>query len=1166
MKITVASVSLPACRGLRKALKNWKEGLTPDVVVLDAKKELSLEERHTWEERLMDSDLIIVDLMGSPKSVVETIYDSLKKTKSDILPIGGFEMTMGRLGSFELGKMAKKSSGEMNASKMKSMAKMQTASEVLGTVLPGPMRDMRNFSLCHKYFKMADEQEMHEMLLLLLREYGGRKELPKPKKPSYFEGLRIRREGRTFESLSDYEKNFPREDKPVIVMHSNGHYYPMDMTPVAEALSKKLSEYFYVIPVVTSGEYSLWASDFEKILKEEQRLRAVLNLSPFRLAAGPMGGEFEKGITLLETADVPYVHPYMMTRRSISEWEQSAEGSTPSESLLSIVLPELDGACESYPIGALATRFEEEGVYQEMEPIFDQIESLAKRLPALAKMTETSKAKRKVAILCYNYPPGEANVFGGAFLDTFASVANILKQLEREGYSLEAPSKETLEEDFGERGVVNFGNYTQNFDKYIHYPRAKYEEWSHTQGLLEKTEAVWGVSPGNEMVDQHGDFLIPGKCYGNVFVGLQPARVACEDSTSYHDKTAMPHHQYLAFYRYLQEEFCADAVIHVGTHGTPEFLPGKETGVSLSDVPSQLIGSMPHFYLYYCGNPAEAVIAKRRIHGRLISYSPPVFEVGQLYGDYLALEEALEHYEQASTLNPAARMEAEKVWKELAEKLSLPSDVSELEQELYRRKSALVPIGLHTFGKGFTEEEVKLFWEGYFSTGHHPESEIGEEERKRVSENHEMDSLMACLDGKFRRACLAGDIYRNLEVLPTGYNLYQMDPRKIPSRAAFERGREAACTTLEYCRQNEGHFPESVAVILWGLETSRTQGEAFSQILHYIGVEFEKGNNEWKRTFHIIPLSELGRPRVDVTVNICGFFRDMFPNMLTELNELIEQIIELPESPEQNYLKRHAEDLEQVLLREGRSREEAHRLACSRIFGPSEGEYGTGLTGVVESKNWTEESELGDLFRTQLSHVYNRKDRGSKVEGLYDKNLMSVEVVSQIRSSQEYEITDLDHYYEFFGGLAKSVENVRGKKATMLITDSAGGKIYTESVDRAIERGVTTRLLNPQWTEGMLKHSQHGVQQMADRFENLMGLEATTGAVEPELYDKLYQQYVEDEEFRKRLIENNLHSYRDILERMMEFSDRGYWDAAEDQKEKIRQLYFELEDTIEERM
>ncbi|MDO5061792.1 MAG: cobaltochelatase subunit CobN [Peptostreptococcaceae bacterium] len=1164
MKITVVSVSLPACRGLRQAVKNWKEDPVPDLVVLDGKSRLSEEDRPRWEERMTASDLIIVDLMGSPKSVVETVHNILQKTKADILPIGGFEMSMGRLGSFEPGKMSKGSSGEMSSSAMKNMSRMKAASEALGKILPGPMRDMRNFSLCHKYFKMASESEMRELLLLLMREYGGAKDLPKPAPPTYFEGLKVRREGRTFEDMAEYESVFLREDKPSILIHSNAHHYPMDMTPVVEVLIERLAQDFYVIPVVTSGDYGSWEQELQKIIRDEKRLRIFLNLSPFRLAAGPMGGEFEKGIRLLELADVPYIHPYMMTRRSFEDWEDSIEGSTPSESLLSIVLPELDGASDTYPIGALATRGEED--YQEMEPIRFQIDRLAKRLKAMAELAEKSRAERKIAILCYNYPPGEANVFGGAFLDTFASVEKILRRLEQEGYGIDAPSKEQLMEDFGESGVVNFGNYTRNFDRYLRWPAKRYQTWSEEAGMLSATEAIWGKHPGKEMVDEKGDFLIPGKCYGNVFVGLQPARVRAEDAISYHDKKAMPHHQYQAFYQYLQEGFGADAVIHVGTHGTLEFLPGKEAGVSLEDVPSRLIGSMPHFYLYYCGNPSECVIAKRRIHGRLISYSPPVFQTGKLYGDYLALEEALEHFEQASTLNPAAVLEAENSWKALAEKLHLPTELEALEQELYRRKSALVPMGLHVFGEGFNEEEQKLFWEGYFSVGHRKEEEISAQDRARVAQNDEMDHLMAYLDGKYRRASLAGDIYRDPEILPTGQNLYQLDPRKVPSKAALARGAQAAKATLEHCIKEEGHLPSSVAVIMWGLETSRTQGEAFSQILHYIGAEYKQGGNLWQRSLRVIPIEELGRPRVDVTVNICGFFRDMFPNLLAELSEIIEQIIDREESLEDNPLKKHAQEIEAQLLEEGRPKDEARRLSRSRIFGPAEGEYGTGLTGLVESKNWQEESELGDFFRSQLSHVYNLEDRGFQAKGLYDKNLFSVEAISQIRSSQEYEITDLDHYYEFFGGLAKSVENVKGKKALMLITDSAGSTLYTETVDRAIERGITTRLLNPQWMEGMLKHDRHGVQQMADRFENLMGLEATTGAVEPMLYEKLFEQYINDEEFRKRLVENNLHSYRDILERMMEFSERGYWQATEEQREKIRSIYLELEDVIEERM
>jgi len=288
----------------------------------------------------------------------------------------------------------------------------------------------------------------------------------------------------------------------------------------------------------------------------------------------------------------------------------------------------------------------------------------------------------------------------------------------------------------------------------------------------------------------------------------------------------------------------------------------------------------------------------------------------------------------------------------------------------------------------------------------------------------------------------------------------------------------------------------------------------------------------------------------------------MFPNLISNLNEIFERLWNLDEADEDNYFKKNSKKLYKKLIEEGYEVKEAKELAVSRIFGPKEGSYGTGITGIIETKNWSEEEQLGRVYIDNLQHVYNGNVRGKKIEGLYEENLKSVEIISQIRSNHEYEITDLDHYYEYFGGLSKSVEMIKGKKAKMYITDTTGDKIYSESVEKSIARGIRTRVLNPKWIDGMLQHKYHGVQKIADRFENIMGFSATTG-VEEWIYDDMYKSYVDDEVLREKLVENNPYAYMDILEQMTEYYNRGYWNADKEKIDKIKELYLELEDNIE---
>ena len=677
-----------------------------------------------------------------------------------------------------------------------------------------------------------------------------------------------------------------------------------------------------------------------------------------------------------------------------------------------------------------------------------------------------------------------------------------------------------------------------------------------------------------------------------------------------------PHHQYIAFYRYLHDKFGADAVIHVGTHGTLEFLKGKECGMSGTCYPDMLLYDTPHFYLYYCGNPAEATIAKRRSHAALVGYQPPVFIQSGLYGEYAELAKMLDDYHHQLAFSKSAADEVKQNIAALAEKLSLPTDMEELESELYRLNSSLIPKGLHIFGQAYSDEEAQCYirellkkphddtpslcdiaaeelgidlvgaeekggeplrkinalaeeyLDKYFAGESVPEKlsrtiEYGRKKYAEVKQNAENEQLLNALSGGYIPAKAAGDIYRSPEVLPSGYNLYQFDQRFVPTLTAYQRGARAAENTIKTYFDKHGHYPNSTAVILWGLETSRTQGETIGQIMAYLGARLAKGNSAWNPKYELIPIEELGRPRIDVTINICGFFRDLFPNIIDNLDDLLHLVNEADETDGQNYMKANSKKLYAYLTDRGYDHDEAERLSVTRIFGPREGEYGTGITSIIETKAWEKEEQIGSRFLTSLHYAYNRKERGGDMGDLYEQNLKSVEIVSQVRDNNEYEITDLDHYYEFFGGLAKSVEMVRGQKAVMLITDTTGAVPVTETAEKAVAKGIRTRVLNPKWIDGMLAHKYHGAQKIADRFENVMGLAATTGAVEQWIYNDLCAKYAQDEEMRRRMAENNPYAYMDILEQMEEYSRRGYWNADKEQLEAIRQAYLETENRIE---
>ncbi|MCT4596679.1 MAG: magnesium chelatase subunit H [Vallitalea sp.] len=1245
MKVTVISVSTSVITGLIKVQEeiNSKYNNVLELRLFYASRTLEDSKLESMENDISNSDVTFVDLMGSPKKVISAVMRGLEKCKGNIIPIGGAGrnyLKLGELTSSDMGMNKKNNKSPKKPMDMAKMQKMANMAEKMGKLIPvGKPKDMRNFVQIGKYFQNATNIQLMNMMYLLLRDYGKVKAIPKPQESDKLPdiGLCDPRTKMYFDDYKEYGDIYDFDsNKPTVALLFYGHTYPNDTSTCVAEIADKIRAFANVLPIA----FSKTKTDNQDLLKEwllnatGRKVNLIINFMSFRLGAGPMGGNADYAVSVLEDVNVPIFHPFFMSKRREREWLDSVEGINSSEFLLSVMLPELDGAIETYPIGAMAapkynSEFDIE--IRELSLIDDRVLKLVSRVKNWLQLQSKMNLSKKVAIICYNYPPGEDNLFGGAFLDTFNSVENMLKELNSNGYNVDTLSAHQLMESFTAGKIVNSGRWSdeESQDNFIKYRTKEYNKDMEDKWYRDEMLEQWGEAPGDVMSDGE-NFLIPGIINGNIFIGLQPTRGIHEDPEKvYHDKTLLPPHQYIAFYQWLKEEFKADVIIHVGTHGTLEFLKGKECGMSSKCLPDMLVSDLPHLYMYYCGNPAEAMIAKRRSHAALIGYQPPTFIEGELYGEYAKLSAMIDEYHEALRISPVRSEDVYNNIMKKAEENNLPKNLDEIESELYRMNRSLIPKGLHVFGKPFDNEEVyryvefvlrydrgnikslrrilainqgydydeilennevkllkeidrevKLLIDTYWKEEGEINSSLNIKDNLRVeidntmkyaediiskcNNNNESKGLLKLLNGEYLKAKLAGDTIRNPEVMPSGYNLYQFDPRFVPSVTAYERGRKIAENTIDQYLKEHGEYPKSIAVVLWGLETSRTQGETVGQIMAYLGIRLGKSISMWEPKYEIIPKEELKRPRIDVVINMCGFFRDMFSNIINDLNELFETIYELDESNDTNYFKANSKKLYKKLLSDGYEKEEAIELCKSRIFGPAEGEYGTGVTKLFETKNWEDESQIGDTFVKSIRHVYSKNHRGKEAEKLLNNNLSSVDIVSQIRSNHEYEVTDLDHYYEFFGGLAKSVEMAKGSKAEIYITDTTGEKVETESVEKSINRGIRTRVLNPKWIDGMLEHKYHGVQNIADKFENIMGLAATTNKVEEWIYDDLHSKYIDDEEMRKRLKDNNRWAYFSIVEQMIEYDKRGYWNASDEQKEKLLDIYLELEGDIEE--
>lgn len=1180
------------------------------------------------------ADFVIFDAHGVRKEVVEQIKLLLSQGAAQFVPVGGDAAEIRSL--FRLGGL--------------TADRLPSPGVNAETGLPNELRkDYDRYVNITEYWRGGGVENMLGLLCLAGREYGGCNLLPVPLDPVFVQELCLfdPHRGTRFSTLADYRKSRRyTEHRPTVALLFLGNGNPLDMAECIGELMNSIEAFADVLPVAFPSVMHISLERLRELLVEEDRpVDLIINLLPFRLGIGPGGGGAASSspagaggaVDWLDAVGAPMLHPFFLSGTTEEEWRQSVQGVSPSQLMVQVVLPELDGAIETFPIAALRREGKDRGLgvaLSRLALLPERAERLVGRVRRWLELKRKTNREKRLALICYNYPPGEANVFGGTFLDTFESVSRLLTRLKKEGYDVQEISAKELRSRFVEGGLVNSGQWTgeQAADEMIRYSDPEFAAKLATRSWGAEAKARWGEPPG-EIMSEQGAFLIPGIVSGNVFIGLQPSRGIHEDpEKSVHDRSLLPTHQYTAFYQWLREEWEADAVVHIGTHGTLEFQLGKECGMSGDCVPDDFLGELPHLYYYYVGNPSEAMIAKRRSHAVLVGYQAPPFAEAELYGEWAELDSLLQEYREAEQLDPDRCRDILRKLEETAEALHFAAKTPEdMEEELYRMQRSMIPSGLHVLGDGYSSEEAAAYMQfvlrhergtvrslrgllaerngkkaeelaeqrqteelrrldqeaeeliaGYLAARELPSScakepaewqealkqtlEYGYQAYKNSMNNEEMEGLLKALEGRYLRAKLAGDAMRSPEVLPSGRNLFQFDPRAVPSVTAAERGARTADNSVRQYYDKHGEYPGTTAIVLWGLETSRTQGETIGQILRYLGVRTGRGLGTFRTEYDIIPLSELGRPRLNVVVHITGLFRDMFPNLLEDLNRIFRRVSELDEPEDMNLFKAHTRKTKAGLLSSGYESERAADLANARIFGPAEGQYGTGMTKLIETKHWSEEAELGQAYADSQQYVYSLEQRGHAEPELFRTHLLAVDVVSQIRGSHEWEVTDSDHYYEYFGGLSKSVEMAKGTPAEIHITDTTGELPLTESAEQSIVRGVRTRLTNPKWIDALLEHDYHGTQKIAQRFENILGLAATTNKVDSWVFSALHETYVADEARSRQLLENNRFAYHQMLETLLESHQRSYWPATEEELEELRNRYLELEGEIEERI
>jgi len=936
---------------------------------------------------------------------------------------------------------------------------------------------------------------------------------------------------------------------------------------------------------------------------------AVVSLTGFSLVGGPAYNDAKAAEETLAQLDVPYVAAHPVEFQTLDQWGGSERGLMPVESTIMVAIPELDGAAGPIVFGgrpgaegvtctgcAHRCTFKAADRGQDMHTCGERAAMLAARVDRMVVLRRGERAARKVAVVIFNFPPNAGNIGTAAFLAVFESLYNTLAGMKAHGYTVDMPaSVDELREQLLHGNASRHGA-----DANVHalIPAADHvrrEPW------LREIEAQWGPAPGRLLSNGSAIFVL-GKQFGNVLVAVQPSPGYEGDPMRLlFEKGLVPTHAFSAFYRYLREDFAANAVLHFGTHGSLEFMPGKQSGMSGSCWPDRLIADLPNIYLYASNNPSEGAIAKRRSGATLVSYlTPPITQAG-LYKGLNELKSSLERWR---LLEPGATERAELAL--LVQAQSAELDLSDAEPawtpaELDQRmrtlaaavlelEYALIPHGLHAAGRAPSEAEridmlmaiadasddlrlpreaaeslvQGLSADRVLKLARLPRNEttIALIERlidtnAKLSVDTEIDALLRALDGRYIRPTPGGDVLRTPEVLPTGRNMHGFDPFRIPSAFAVKDGAKQARRLLDRYIDDGNALPESVAIVLWGSDNLKSEGAPIGQCLALMGALPRFDSYGRIAGAQLIPLAELGRPRIDVVITLSGIFRDLMPMQIRLLAEAAYLAAAADEPEELNWIRKHALAYQR---QHGCSLEDA----ALRVYGNAEGAYGSNVNNLVESSRWSDEDELAETYTRRKGFAYGRGGRAVQQSKLLQSVLADVQLTYQNLESVELGITTIDNYFDTLGGITQAVKVAKGGQTPpVYIGDQTRGDGTVRSLKEQVALETRSRMLNPKWYEGMLEHGYEGVRQIEQHLTNTMGWSATTGQVQPWVYKQLTDTFMLDPAMRERLAALNPTASARVVNRLLEASDRAYWKPDDDTLAALRRASEELEDRLE---
>ncbi|WGS85085.1 cobaltochelatase subunit CobN [Methylomonas sp. UP202] len=1005
---------------------------------------------------------------------------------------------------------------------------------------------------------------------------------------------------RLFSDFGSYAKNYPvKAGQPWVAVLFYRAAALSGQTDTVIQLSQALERKGYNVLPVFGYPYD---KTVEKMLLDgngQSRVDAIAALA-LKIGASP-----DKSVPLLSKLDVPVLNGIALNSQSAQQWKESATGLDVTERAWQVALPEFAG--EIAPTVIASKEKLHDSVtgqdYVRETPIAERIERYASRIDHWLRLRRLANSDKKVALMYYNYPPGKENI-GASYLNVLPeSLLNILGALRQNGYQLgNAP----LDGDALKAAVKNHGTNLGNWEpgaiaeavKIGHavlLPVADYQRWFDAQPERFKAAMLksWGKPQDSKIGVWHDAkgqtfFLIPALRYGNLLLAPQPSRGWEQDVKKlYHDVTMPPHHQYVAFYLWLQHSFQADAMIHLGTHATHEWLSGKEVGFTEADPGEILMADVPQIYPYIMDDVGEALQAKRRAMALIISHMTPPLDKADLNPELSKLAGLLDDYNVAAQKSEQlAKIRLDEI-NQIASKAGLLKDLNlsraetadqleELEHYLKEVREKKVPMGLHTFGKAPDQAARLKFAEAIVSR----DKKLNDSERQAktqqvadellASANAELKALIDALDGRYIAAGGGGDPMRNPDALPTGRDLYGFDPSRIPSESVYAEGARLAQQVVEDFKKQHGHYPERLVFNLWGVESSRHEGVMEAEIMHLLGVKPHWDERGRPQGVDVISREQLGRPRVDVTIIPSGLYRDLFASVI-KLVDQAETKAQEQDEPD-NPLRRHIKETQAELVKRGLKPEQALDLASARLFSVPSGAYGTNLDRAIPLSNtWKDEKQLADVFFNRMHHVYGRGHWGEAASqdatlavDLFKLSLKDTDAVIHSRSSNVYASLDGDDFYQYLGGTAMAARQVNGKTPEVLVADLADPTAAKhETLAKYQGREMQSRYLNPKWIESMLKEGYSGARFINMVAENLWGWQVTVPeSVGGERWQQLYETYVEDKyqlDIQKKFEQaDNLMAYQAMVDRMLVAINKGYWKADPAVKAKLEQVNKEV--------